>query len=44
MKIVFMGTPDFSVPVLEALAKEHEVVCVYTQPAMLMLLWWRPMV
>lgn len=33
MKIVFMGTPDFSVPVLEALAKEHEVVCVYTQPA-----------
>lgn len=33
MKIVFMGTPDFSVPVLEALAREHEVVCVYTQPA-----------
>ena len=33
MKIVFMGTPGFSVPVLEALAKEHEVVCVYTQPA-----------
>lgn len=32
MKIVFMGTPDFSVPVLEALAKEHEVVCVYSQP------------
>ena len=26
-----MGTPDFSVPVLEALAKEHEVVCVYTR-------------
>lgn len=32
MKIVFMGTPDFSVPVLEALAKEHEVICVYSQP------------
>ena len=32
MKIVFMGTPDFSVPVLEALAQEHEVVCVYSQP------------
>lgn len=32
MKIVFMGTPDFSVPVLEALIKEHEVVCVYSQP------------
>ena len=32
MKIVFMGTPDFSVPVLEALAREYEVVCVYSQP------------
>lgn len=31
MKVVFMGTPDFSVPVLENLAKEHEVVCVYTR-------------
>ena len=31
MKIVFMGTPDFSVPVLEKLIKEHEVVCVYTR-------------
>lgn len=31
MKIVFMGTPDFSVPVLTALIKEHEVVCVYTR-------------
>lgn len=27
-----MGTPEFSVPVLEALARAHEVVCVYTQP------------
>lgn len=33
MKIVFMGTPDFSVPTLEALvASEHEVVGVVTQP------------
>lgn len=33
LRIVFMGTPDFSVPALEALAKAgHEVVCVYTQP------------
>ena len=32
MKIVFMGTPEFSVPVLEALARAHEVVCVYSQP------------
>lgn len=31
MKLVFMGTPDFSVPVLENLIKEHEVVCVYTR-------------
>lgn len=33
LKIVFMGTPDFSVPVLEAVLKAgHEVVCVYSQP------------
>lgn len=31
MKVVFMGTPDFAVPVLENLVKEHEVVCVYTR-------------
>lgn len=31
MRIVFMGTPDFAVPVLENLVKEHEVVCVYTR-------------
>ena len=32
MKVVFMGTPEFSVPILQALARVHEVVCVYTQP------------
>ncbi len=33
MKIIFMGTPDFSVPTLEALlASEHEVAAVVTQP------------
>jgi methionyl-tRNA formyltransferase len=32
MRIVFMGTPDFSVPVLEALHGAHEVVAVYCQP------------
>lgn len=33
LRIVFMGTPDFSVPVLEALARAgHEIVAVYTQP------------
>ena len=32
MRVIFMGTPDFSVPVLEALASAHEVVAVYSQP------------
>ena len=33
MRIVFMGTPDFSVPTLESLAaSRHEVVAVVTQP------------
>jgi methionyl-tRNA formyltransferase len=32
MKIVFMGTPEFSVPVLEALHRRHEIVAVYCQP------------
>ena len=27
-----MGTPDFSVSILKSLVKEHEVVCVYSQP------------
>ena len=33
LKIVFMGTPEFSVPTLEALIKnEFNIVSVYTQP------------
>ncbi|HLQ20621.1 MAG TPA: methionyl-tRNA formyltransferase, partial [Tabrizicola sp.] len=32
MKVVFMGTPDFSVPVLEALHARHQIVAVYCQP------------
>jgi methionyl-tRNA formyltransferase len=33
MRIIFMGTPDFAVPTLEALhAAGHEIVAVYTQP------------
>ena len=33
MRIIFMGTPDFAVPVLDALvAAGHEVVAAYTQP------------
>ena len=32
MKVVFMGTPEFSVPALRVLAGVHEVVAVYTRP------------
>jgi len=33
LKLVFMGTPDFSVPALQALLDAgHDVVCVYSQP------------
>jgi methionyl-tRNA formyltransferase len=33
MRIVFMGTPDFAVPVLDALvAAGHDVVAAYSQP------------
>ena len=33
MRIIFMGTPDFSVPVLDALVQAgHEIAAVYCQP------------
>jgi len=33
MRVIFMGTPDFSVPALDALvAAGHDIACVYTQP------------
>ena len=34
MRVLFMGTPDFAVPTLEALVKDchFEVVGVFTQP------------
>lgn len=33
MRIVFMGTPDFSVPTLRTLAEsDNEIIAVYTQP------------
>jgi methionyl-tRNA formyltransferase len=33
MKLIFMGTPEFAVPALEALiAAGHEVAAIYTQP------------
>ena len=32
LKIIFMGTPDFAVPSLAALADKTEIICVVTQP------------
>lgn len=33
LKVIFMGTPDFSIPTLsEIIGKGHEIVAVYTQP------------
>lgn len=32
LRVVFMGTPDFAVPSLEALHRRHELVAVVTQP------------
>lgn len=33
LRVVFMGTPDFAVPALQAiLHSPHNVICVYTQP------------
>ncbi|QNN65989.1 methionyl-tRNA formyltransferase [Sphingomonas rhizophila] len=32
MRVIFMGSPDFAVPTLDALARRHDVICVYTQP------------
>ena len=32
MRLVFMGTPEFSVPALDALHAAHQIVAVYCQP------------
>jgi methionyl-tRNA formyltransferase len=32
MRVVFLGTPEFAVPSLNALAAHHQVKAVYTQP------------
>ena len=32
LKVIFMGTPNFAVPILEMLIKETNVVLVVTQP------------
>lgn len=30
--VIFMGTPQFAVPILEAVAKDYQVLAVFTQP------------
>ena len=32
MRVIFMGSPEFSVPALRALHAAHQIVCVYAQP------------
>ncbi|MDD2258475.1 MAG: methionyl-tRNA formyltransferase [Bacilli bacterium] len=32
MKIIFMGTPQFAVPILEKINKKHDIILVVTQP------------
>jgi len=32
LRVIFMGSPDFAVPVFEAVANAHEVVAVVSQP------------
>ena len=31
-KIIFMGTPEFSIPTLQILNLNHDIKSVYTQP------------
>ena len=31
MRILFMGTPEFAVPCLDRMNKEHEVIGIYTK-------------
>ena len=33
LKLIFMGTPEFAVPILKTIHNsEHKILCVYTQP------------
>ncbi len=32
IKVIFMGTPDFSVPILNSLIEKYKVIAVVTQP------------
>ena len=31
-EILFMGTPEFSVPILKSLNSHHKILSVFTQP------------
>ena len=31
-EILFMGTPEFSVPILKSLNSKHKILSVFTQP------------
>ena len=31
MKLIFMGTPSFTLPVLDALITTHEILAIYTR-------------
>ena len=31
MKLIFMGTPGFTLPILDALSQKHEIVAIYTR-------------
>ena len=31
-RLVFMGSPAFAVPALDALARDHDILAVFTQP------------
>ena len=32
MNVIFMGTPEFSVPILDEISKVHNITLVVTQP------------
>ena len=32
MRVIFLGTPDFGVPALQAICNKHEVVACVCQP------------
>ena len=33
LNIIFMGTPDFAVPILDSINNsKHKILCCYTQP------------